>query len=234
MAWRLDPTPELYEAIDPAFRPTKLQMAISHPAIIDWIPYGTLRDKLIVYHSANPHLDDVICEMGNSYVMEVDLSRLIAGLRPTRGYVGVWDLIRSIAPEAATYTTGANLFGPDLENSPETIDDFDEEEQNTPARTLPAPNAAALFESKSLALEAFKLIGMHKGPSNFLLDPLFFERHPELHDSNTHVIARGVPLRPGDRKFITTPRPLDLGVLGRYKELSSWSLSLSAAMRTAN
>ncbi|KIY02186.1 uncharacterized protein Z520_02324 [Fonsecaea multimorphosa CBS 102226] len=234
MAWRLNPTPEMYAAIDPALSPTKLQMTTHHPAIIDWIPYPTLRDKLIIYHSANPHLDDLICEIGNSYVMEVDLARLIAGIPPTRGYVGVWDLVRSIAPEATSSSDTTNLFQPDFENSPETIDDFDEEEELTSgASCLPAPNASVLFGSKVLALKAFKLIGMHKGVGNFLLDPHFFDRHPELFDPAGNIVAHGVPLRPGNRKFISAPQPLDSSVLGRYKELSSWSLSMSSAMITA-
>ncbi|KIW34799.1 uncharacterized protein PV07_01554 [Cladophialophora immunda] len=234
MAWRLNPTPEMYAAIDPSLRPTKLQMAVHHPAIIDWIPYATLRDKLVIYHSADPHLDDLICEIGNSYVMEIDLAQLITGIPPTRGYVGVWDLVRSIAPEATSSSDATNLFQPDFENSPETIDDFDEEEEpNSGAGSLPAPNASVLFGSKLHALKAFKLIGMHKGVGNFLLDPHFFDRHPELFDPTVNIIARGVPLRPGDRKFISAPQPLDSGVLGRYKELSSWSLSLSSAMITA-
>lgn len=240
MAWRLNPTAELFAGIDPAFRPTKLQLAVPHPAIIDWVPFATLRDKLILFYSASPALDDLICEMGNSYVMEGDLSRLIAGLSPTRGYVGVWDLVRAIAPEAAAASSNpasTNLCQTNFDNSPDTVDDFDDDddEEETPHHTtLPAPDATALFSSKVLALEAFKMMGMHTGPGNFLLDPVFFERHPELYDPQADIIARGVPLRPGERKLITTPRPMDAGVLGRYKELSSWSITLSSAVASAS
>ncbi|KIW89957.1 uncharacterized protein Z519_09387 [Cladophialophora bantiana CBS 173.52] len=234
MAWRLNPSPEMYAAIDPSLRPTKLQMTVHHPAIIDWIPFASLREKLIIYHSANPNLDDLICEIGNSYVMEIDLARLVAVIPPTRGYVGVWDLVRSIAPEATASSNTTNLFHPDFENSPETIDDFDDEDEpNTPASCLPAPNASVLFGSKVLALKAFKLIGMHRGVGNFLLDPNFFDKYPELFDPAANLVAHGVPLRPGDRKFISAPQPLDSSVLGRYKELSSWSLSLTSTMITA-
>ncbi|OAP56165.1 hypothetical protein AYL99_09344 [Fonsecaea erecta] len=234
MAWRLNPTPEMYAAIDPALTPTKLQMTVHHPAIIDWIPFAFLRDKLIIYHSANPQLDDLICEIGNSYVMEIDLARLIAGIPSTRGYVGVWDLVRAIAPEATSISDATNLFQPDFENSPEVIDDFDEEEESSSgASSLPAPNASVLFGSKALALKAFKLMGMHKGVGNFLLAEHFFDRHPELMDPTVNIIARGVPLRPGNRKFMIAPQPLDSSVLGRYKELSSWSLTVSSAMITA-
>ncbi|OAL39877.1 hypothetical protein AYO20_00789 [Fonsecaea nubica] len=234
MAWRLNPTPEMYAVIDSSLRPTKLQMTAHHPSIIDWIPFPSVRDKLIIYHSANPHLDELICDIGNSYVMEADLSKLIAFIPPTRGYVGVWDLVRSIAPEATSSSDTANFLQPSFENSPETIDEFDEEEEaNSGATSLPAPDASVLFGSKALALKAFKLIGMHKGVGNFLLDPQFFQRHPELYDPTANLCARGVPLRPGNRGFMLAPQPLDSGVLSRYKELSSWSLTLSSTMITA-
>ncbi|RVX65754.1 hypothetical protein B0A52_10388 [Exophiala mesophila] len=236
MAWRLNPTDELFASIDPAFRPTKLQLTVPHPAIIDWIPLSSLRDKLILFYSASPSLDELVCEVGNAYVMEGDLSRLIAGLPPTRGYVGVWDLVRAIAPEAATASNNSaphDLSQTNFDRSPETVDDFDGDEV-VHHTTLPARDVTALFNSKVLALKAFKMMRMHTGPGNFLLDPAFFERHPELYDPGAGIIAKGVPLRPGDRKLIVTPQPMDAGVLGRYRELSSWSITLSSPVVSAS
>jgi len=75
-------------------------MSVAHPSIIDWIPWPELRDKLIIHHSANPRLDSLICDIGNSYVVPADLSLLIKYPQSVLGYLGVWDLVRAIAPEA--------------------------------------------------------------------------------------------------------------------------------------
>src|SRR5258708_22190590 len=67
--WRLNPTTKSYTDLAPCYRPTQLQLAMPHPSIIDWTPFPALRDRLILYHASNPRLDDIICEIGNSYVI---------------------------------------------------------------------------------------------------------------------------------------------------------------------
>ncbi|KAJ6000729.1 hypothetical protein N7481_001138 [Penicillium waksmanii] len=97
-AWHIDPSVESYNNMSQTWRPTKTQISRKHPAIIDWIPWPSIRDKLITCHAANPLIDNVIGAIGHSYVMEIDLSKLIANIPPTPGYVSVWDLIQAISP----------------------------------------------------------------------------------------------------------------------------------------
>lgn len=238
MTWRLNPTPAAYMKIAACYRPTQMQLAVPHPAVIDWIPWPTLRDKLIQCHSANPCLDDIVCEIGNSYVTEAELSKLIMGIRPVMGYVGVWDMVRAIAPEATANISGSSCdsdevcngsFDPDFSSDGSSPQDAIEERDESMdyACTLPAPNVATLFNSKSLALKAFKLLGMDKGAVTFRLDPAFFEKHPELYDPRCNLMAHGVPLRPPDRRSVPIPRQLDSGILGRYRELTTWTFDLS-------
>lgn len=238
MTWHLNPTVEAYNQISANYRPTKLQLSVPHPSIIDWIPWPAMRDKLILRHSANPRLDDLICEIGSSYVAEGDLSKLIANVRPTMGYVGVWDLVRAIAPEA---TAGLNdpsqgegwngAFDTDLPSdggSPHgSLDDSDAGIDINMAPQLPAPNITALFTSKTFALQAFKQFRMDQGAVTFRLDPAFFQRHPELYDCKGSLIAQGVPLRPPMRTPVPCPRALDTSLLGRYRELAMWTFDLS-------
>ena len=198
-----------------------------------------MRDRLIACHSANPRLDDLICEIGNSYVAEADLSTLIAGIAPVMGYVSVWDMVRAIAPEATANKAGppndcgavwnTTDFDPDFSSdgdSPQSsLEDSDEFIDL--ACKLPAPNVCALFHSKGFALQAFKALGMDRGAVTFRLDPVFFERHPELYDCKSHLMAHGLPLRPPERRSIPIPRPLESGILGRYRELTTWTFDLS-------
>jgi Domain of unknown function (DUF3425) len=238
MTWHLNPSAEAYNQISANYRPTQMQLSVPHPSIIDWIPWPELRDKLILCHSANPRLDDLICEIGSSYVAEGDLSKLIANVRPTMGYVGVWDLVRAIAPEATASINGPSqeevwngTFDTDFssdEGSPQgSLDDSDTGIDIDMASQLPAPNVNALFTSKTFALQAFKQFKMDQGAVTFRLDPVFFERHPELYDCKGSLIASGIPLRPPMSTSVPAPRALDTSLLGRYRELAMWTFDLS-------
>jgi hypothetical protein len=236
-AWRVTRTPEAYAKIIPAYRPTKLQITTPHPAIIDWIPWSSLRDKLIIYHSANPCLDNLICDIGNSYVVPTDLSKLVVGLPSVLGYLSVWDLVRAIAPDATSpgsdSSTSARNFAYDSEAMRSVISDEDDASAkdevyfgNRP--TLPAPDAHTLFSTKSLAIQAFKIIGMDKGAATFRLDPEFFGRHPELYDPQCDLMARGVPLKSSSHRSMPTPGDLNPSVVAQYKELASWTFDRSS------
>ena len=236
-AWRVMQTPEAYMKITPSYRPTKLQMSSQHPAIIDWIPWSVLRDKLILYHSANPCLDELICDIGNSYVVPCDLSRLVANIPNMIGYVSVWDLVRAIAPDATGQDSGAShhswtdhFAASDSIHAynPETIETVINDADDTDPMyssniSLPAANKAILFGSKALAAQAFQALGMDKGAATFYLDPEFFGRHPELYDPQCDIMARGVPLRPDKLLSIPMPRELNASVLGQYRELMRWA-----------
>jgi hypothetical protein len=232
-AWRVTRTPEAYAKIVPAYRPTKLQITTPHPAIIDWIPWASLRDKLIIYHSANPRLDELICDIGNSYVVPADLSKLIVDLPAMIGYLSVWDLVRAIAPDATSPgSTSSTSFTDDIdvlsniafEDDDATTKDFG----NKPM--LPAPDAHTLFSTKSLAIQAAKIIGMDKGAATFRLDPEFFRRHPELYDFQCDLMARGVPLRSDTQLSMPSPGELNTTVVAQYRELARWTFDRSSVV----
>ena len=180
--WRLNPTAENYSKVDSWFRPTKTQMTIPHPSIIDWIPWPAMRDKLIIYHAANPHLDDIICEIGDNYVMECDLSDFVANIHRTPGLIGVFDLVRSIAPTATsepvhedTWSGRYDLdFSHDGSSPASSIEDIDS--LVDVVCSLPAPNLDALFGSKAFALKAFKALRCDKG----ILHSLCHSQHNPL------------------------------------------------------
>lgn len=229
-AWRVNPTPKTLARVPLDYQPTKLQISVPHPAVIDWIPWASMRDLVILHHSSSPRLDDLICELGNHYVMEVDLSQLVAGFPPTPGYVSVWDLVRTISPEATTAIHEQHespgewehdYLDSGIQDPLAETDHLDDKDT-----TLPACNVTALFTSKALALKAFEMMGMSDGPHKFRLDPAFFEKYPELYDCSANLAATGIPLRPGHRKSVPVPRPLARRVLSQYKELASWAVAL--------
>lgn len=237
ISYHVNPTAATYAelATNKAWVPTKLQMSIPHPAVIDWIPFPSLRDKMILCHSANPCLDQIICEIGISYVVEADISKLVMGVGAAKGYIGVWDLVKSISPDlkksAPGFPSDNNVSWDELCRASFELNKRMREgsilhslTMETPLATLPAPNVAALFSSNQLALATFVALGMDQGVAQYKLDPMFFERHPELYDSSSGIIASGTHIRPPERCAMLPPRLLDEGILNSYNNLAAWAL----------
>lgn len=239
MVWRLTRTRHAFLNIVPSYRPTKLQMTVNYPSIIDWTPWPSLRDQIILRHSASPRLDDLICEIGDSYVVPADLSELVTCPQSVLGYVAVWDLVRAIDPTADRYfdtrssqtTTGSTSAHERLARGFNAFYNVARniEENDTSGDRLPAPNAKALFSKRPLALQAFRLLGMDRGAFCFCLDPAFFEKHPELYRSQEHLMASGVALKPDTREFFPKPHGLNFQVIQRYEEVSKYALDAANA-----
>ena len=62
------------------------------------------------------------------------------------------------------------------------------------------------------------------GINLYKLDPEFFKKHPELYDPTSDLMANGiVRIRPPHPKAINPPKLLDSSLLGRYRELATWT-----------
>lgn len=231
-AWHLN-LPKSYLKMDEYYRPTKLQMSIPHPTVIDWVPFASLRERLILFHASNPQLDEIICDIAESYACDIELARLVEGFGSSRGFIRVMDILNTLSESNASSYDGRPfgshympnrivdqmLFPNPLSSirpsrlSRADIDSF-----------LPAPSVAALFGSKDLALEAFRLLEMDKGVGFMKLDPVFFQKYPELYDPDAGLMAHGMRICPPPRKTIKIvgPRPLDKSVLKKYTEMTTW------------
>lgn len=240
--WRLKPDADTYVKLAPWYRPTQIQLSMPHPIVIDWVPYPTMRDRLVLLHSCNPRLDEIICKIADSYVMEVDFSRLVSGAEPCTVYVRVLDLIAAIsgadepklAPCEAEPATLAEqtCFGTATAVATASISTSTDIGSASYAQPeiLPAPSIAAIFGSKALALQAFKLLGMDRSPGAMKLDPLFFEAHPELYDCRLNdIIARGIAIGPPRTTTAPVLTPLDLKTLTKYTEMAKWYIDVSVA-----
>ncbi|KAH0842690.1 hypothetical protein FOPE_07490 [Fonsecaea pedrosoi] len=73
---RINASPETSADLDPSYRPSLLQQSSLHAAIIDCIPFPSLRDRILLAYT-DEHLDRLVCEIGDSYVIQVDLSKLV-------------------------------------------------------------------------------------------------------------------------------------------------------------
>lgn len=97
LLWRIHPTTENYSNLLPDYKPTQVQLTVPHSAIIDWVPYGPLRDRVILYYNHSVVLDRLLCDMMDSYVIEVnDLAQIIPQAPPGRAYFGVWNVYSAI------------------------------------------------------------------------------------------------------------------------------------------
>ncbi|TGO48233.1 hypothetical protein BCON_0246g00010 [Botryotinia convoluta] len=234
ITYHVNPTAATYADLvtNGAWLPTKIQMSIPHPAIIDWIPFPSLRDKLILCHSANPCLDQIVCEIGNSYVVESDVSKLVMGTSAATGNIGVWDLVRSMSggTKESAFSSEDNVSWDEICRASFELNKQMREGNvlqgiaMEPLATLPAPNVAALFNSKQLALSTFVALGMNQGVAQYKLDSAFFERHPELYDGSAGIVANGTRLRPSDHFPMRGPKLLNEGILNCYRNLAAWAL----------
>jgi hypothetical protein len=193
-AWQIMPCTRTFNAIHPQYKPTSLQLQTAYPKVIDWIPFPSIRDRLIQLHAANPKIDQIFCDTVSSYVVETWMSDLIEGAPMTKAYVRVTDLIPNIdsstTTEAETFPLGVSL---------------------------PAPDVATLFSSSEYCRAVFEHLKMDRDVSNYKLDPAFFANYPELYDHGSDIAAEGIPLRPEVQTRLTWPKPLESQTFQTYR-----------------
>ncbi|CAF3566061.1 hypothetical protein SNK03_006720 [Fusarium graminearum] len=202
-AWQLYPSAATYNKLHPRYRPTKAQLENPHPGIIDWIPFPSIRDRLIQLHSANPHIDQIFCDAVTGYVVEALMSDLILGAPPITVYVRVTDLINTMSRSSGDESVSA---------------------------LLPAPDISTLFSSPAYARAAFNKLNMDKGAGYYKIDPAFFEKYPELWDQAGDLTASGMPLKPKYQKILTYPKPLDPSTVETYRSFIDFSLDASSTI----
>lgn len=226
--WQMKPTKEMYTRLHLRYRPSALQLTETYPSIIDWIPFSVLRDKLILFHSANPFLDQIICDIATAYVVETDVSMLISLQAPTLGYVRVWDLIRAMGEKdpgilnpSSRGTIGMSRSNGQKRRSSPFLESNAKNEAD--GYSLPAPSVEALFQNEAYARLAFKALRMDDGVAIFKLDPALFAKYPELYDADSDSLASGIPVAPMQQETIPIPTPLDESTLRIYHHYADWS-----------
>lgn len=102
-AWQILPCTKTFRKVHHQYKPTSVQLRTEYPRVIDWIPFPTIRDRLIRYHAANPHIDQMFCDTVSSYVIEALMSDLVMNAPATKCYIRVTDIIANL-----TTTTFSN------------------------------------------------------------------------------------------------------------------------------
>lgn len=199
-AWRVCPNTDTLAALPYFLTPTPLQVAVPHPAVIDWCIFPFLRNKLIQYHSFDPALDEICGHIGMAYVVQADLSELLVDAEPLRVNFSVCDII----------------FGMDNNQSIW-------EETGTGADTpveLPAPSLYALLHTRDYARAMYRHFGIRTSIDKFLVDPELFQRYPHLREPDSKI-AQGIPLRSYNRSSWVVPRSLDEVSMRSYRQCVS-------------
>ncbi|RTE74729.1 hypothetical protein BHE90_010797 [Fusarium euwallaceae] len=204
LLWQMDRSRVIYSRLHASYRPSALQLLEDYPSVIDWCPFPTIRDKLILLHSANPCLDQIICDIATAYVVEVDAGRLLLG-HSGQGYIRVWDLVCALEADD------------DNTNPCDSIDP-------QPPFFLPAPSIEDLFEAQC-AREAFKVLGLDDGVPRFKIDPSFFIQYPELYGPGADIIAAGAPIAPKVQTTIPLPTLPRQETVGIYQNVADWCVS---------
>lgn len=66
--WQITRTSEAFDDIPETNTPTPVQIALPHPSIIDWVPFASLRNTLVL--SEGYDLDQVFCDMTEAFVLQ--------------------------------------------------------------------------------------------------------------------------------------------------------------------
>lgn len=198
--WQLCPSQRTFERVHPLYRPTGKQLSVLYPSVIDWIPFPSIRDKLIRLHAGNPHIDRIFCDAVSAYVVESCMSELVSGAAASKVYLRVKDLLA-----AGCWDEGVK--------------------DGVRASVLPAKKVDDLFTSPECAQAAFQYLGMDGGASRYKMDPAFFGKYPELYDPSTpDILARGIPLRPDIQSTLTYPQPLDIPTYQIYRSFVEFAV----------
>ncbi|RSM09635.1 hypothetical protein CEP52_003954 [Fusarium oligoseptatum] len=176
-----------------------------YPFVVDWIPFASIRDRIIQLHTANPYVDQIFCDTVSAYVVESTLSELVVGGSLMKVYIRVTDLIASMA----------------LQGESEGIDNM---------ASLPAPDIKTLFSSPECAYLAFRHLKMDCGASYYKIDPVFFSKYPELCDPSDDIVATGVPLKPGTQTTLTSPNYVDAMTVATYCSFINFSFDAATAL----
>jgi hypothetical protein len=171
--WRISPTIENYFAVQPRFRPTKLQLSKFHWPIIDWNPFPTVRDRMIE-HAHEIDLNEVILTSMRSYCLEVEVdtsedttlsahaeSSLQPGASQSQNAQGQWRYYRL----------------------QDYINYVSERDRSAP----PSPERPRKHMSKTL--EAKFVLSLNSVDTFYKLESSFFERFPMLYCEE--AVARG-------------------------------------------
>ncbi|KAJ4162330.1 hypothetical protein NW754_013763 [Fusarium falciforme] len=207
-AWQILPCSLTYSRVHERYRPTELQLGLQgqYPCVVDWIPFASIRDRIIQLHAANPCVDQIFCDTVSAYVVESTLSELVVGGSLMKVYIRVTDLIASMALQ---------------QGEGEGIDSM---------ASLPAPDIKTLFSSPEYAYLAFKHLKMDCGASYYKIDPVFFSKYPELCDPSDDIVASGVPLKPGTQTTLTSPNYVDAMTVATYCSFINFSFDAATAL----
>ena len=207
-AWQVLPCTLTHSRLHHRYRPTALQTTLEgmYPDVVDWIPFSSIRDRIIQLHAANPCIDRIFCDAVSAYVVETALAQLVAGGSPMRVFIRVTDLIAAMSSSSHQQNGGEHDTGTGTTVS------------------LPAADASTLFSSPQHALLAFKAMRMDCGASHYKVDPTFFGKYPELYDvSDDSIMATGVPLRPDSQQILTSPGHLNASTVDIYRSFIDFS-----------
>lgn len=173
--WRLNPSTLTHQQLLSDYKPTPLQLSVPHSAIIDWVPYAALRDRVILCYNGTAALDRLMCDMMNSYVIEVsDLSIILPGALPERAYFGIWNLFSGIDSLTSTPNT-----------------------PNIPPGGLADYSLTQVLSTPILALKLAHDVCLHAA-KQWKFDISLFDMYPELKfDGFENIVARGTSYRIG-------------------------------------
>ncbi|KAH9242284.1 hypothetical protein K456DRAFT_1820822 [Colletotrichum gloeosporioides 23] len=197
--WKIRPCDETLNKLHPQYQPTLLQLSCNYPAVINWLPFPSIRDCFVRYHAGNPCIDQVVSDVVSMYAVETLLSDVVVDSPPMQVYVKVMDLVQAM---------GA----------------IDENSNEGPA-PLPTLKAMDIFHEPSVALAVANHLQIETRLDRYKLDPRLFIRHPEFLESAGSLMAHGTPLQPDFSSYLSFPTSMDNKTASSFRNFIAFTCS---------
>lgn len=193
--WQISQTSEALDDIPETNTPTPVQRALPHPRIIDWVPFASIRNALII--SEGYDIDQVFCDMTEAFVLQKEESGSQINEIGGVAYKTVVSLLQSALRSAVVGNGSDSGHG----NNVEAEDVF----SDGPLKRTKAASSAYCQQLINFGRWVLKL------------DPSFFQKYPGLYDST--VVASGPSWVLLNSPKIQRPKPLDAEAMNTYANL---------------
>ncbi|KIW84315.1 hypothetical protein Z517_03565 [Fonsecaea pedrosoi CBS 271.37] len=194
--WQIVRTSEALNDIPETHTPTAVQTALRHPSIIDWVPFPSIRNALIL--SDGYDVDQVYCDTVENCVLQKEEPEIARNDYAHVKYKSVISLLQTALQSA----TDASNPSSNTQGAGTAEDDniFSE-------RPLKRTKAAS---------SAYCQLLIDFGRWVVKLDPAFFIKYPDLYDAS--IVAKGPSMDPRGPK-IQKPAPLTFTATNTYASL---------------
>jgi hypothetical protein len=211
--WRLGQGSHAAISLPMYLTPSKFQLSIQHPLMLEWVSITPLRERMIQNFKCKSESDQVWIDLLAHAVVEIEeISAIIMGVGHGRGFLGIWNIFNvfetaSSSNQPQKHTSQVQSDFPELSKLDNLgllrvyrmpLPDTMEVSTDTAPRLgrWEPVTTQQLFSSPLLAKKLYYHLELYNSHKSWRLDPAFFEKYQSLTwEGYQKYTARGICLR---------------------------------------